>query len=384
MTKHELRATIFLSWIFMLRMLGLFMIMPVFSVYAETINGGNNVVLVGMALGAYGVAQSLLYIFYGLASDRFGRKPVITVGLLIFSFGSFISACANHITWIIVGRIVQGMGAVSSAVLAFIADVTSEKNRTKAMAIVGGSIGVSFAVAIVCTPIMFQWIGMSGLFALIGALSMLSIAVLIWMVPDPGKREYTPKSFREVLYDTNLHRLNFSVLTLHATQTALFLVVPRLLVDFGLPVISHWKVYFPIIGLSFIMIVPAIIIAEKHGKIKLFLLVGISAILISQLLLSTVSYNMLTIITILFIYFLGFNLLEAIQPSIVSKIASSSSKGMAIGVYNTTQSIGLALGGIVGGYLLKHGGHNILFLSCSVLVLFSLISAIRIKLLRVE
>ncbi|WP_179401247.1 MFS transporter [Burkholderia guangdongensis] len=379
MSPSEMRATLSLAAIFALRMLGLFMIMPVFSVYAKTIPGGDNVLLVGIALGAYGVTQSLLYIFYGWASDKFGRKPVIAVGLVIFALGSFVAAGAHDIQWIIVGRVIQGMGAVSSAVLAFIADLTSEQNRTKAMAMVGGSIGVSFAVAIVGAPIVFHWVGMNGLFAVIGVLSLLAIGVVVWIVPDAPRPVHVPAPFAEVLHNVELLRLNFGVLALHATQTALFLVVPRLLVDAGLPVASHWQVYLPVMGLSFVMMVPAIIAAETRGKMKPVLLGGILAILIGQLALGTAPHTILIVAAILFVYFLGFNILEASQPSLVSKLAPGSRKGAATGVYNTTQSIGLALGGFAGGWLLKHGGADTVFLTCSGLVAAWLIIAAGMK-----
>lgn len=379
MSAPELRATISLAAIFALRMLGLFMIMPVFSVYAKTIPGGDNVLLVGIALGAYGVTQSLLYIFYGWASDRFGRKPVIVFGLLVFALGAFIAAFAHDITWIIVGRIVQGMGAVSSAVLAFIADLSSEQNRTKAMAMVGGSIGVSFAVAIVGAPIVFHWVGMSGLFTIVGALSLLAIGVVLWVVPDAPKLVHVKVPFSEVLHNVELLRLNFGVLVLHATQTALFLVVPRLLVDAGLPMASHWQVYLPVMGLSFVTMVPAIIVAEKRGKMKPVMLGGVAAILIGQLLLGSTPHTIAIVAAVLFVYFLGFNILEASQPSLVSKLAPGSRKGAATGVYNTTQSIGLALGGVVGGWLLKTSGANEVFYASSALVAVWFIIAASMK-----
>ncbi|QGZ53712.1 MFS transporter [Paraburkholderia acidiphila] len=380
MSAPELRATVSLAAIFALRMLGLFMIMPVFSVYAKTIPGGDNLLLVGIALGAYGVTQSLLYIFYGWVSDMVGRKPVIATGLVIFAIGSFVAAGAHDMLWIIVGRVIQGMGAVSSAVLAFIADLTAEEHRTKAMAMVGGSIGMSFAVAIVGAPIVFHWVGMSGLFALVGVFSILAVGVVIWVVPDaPHKPVHVRAPFAEVLHNVELLRLNFGVLVLHATQTALFLVVPRLLVDAGLPVASHWKIYLPVMGLAFVMMVPAIIVAEKRGKMKAVLVSAIGLILIGQLLLGSLAHTLVIVSAVLFVYFLGFNILEASQPSLVSKLAPGNRKGAATGVYNTTQSIGLALGGVVGGYLLKHEGASAVFYACSGLVLCWLIIAANMK-----
>lgn len=382
MSAPERRAAASLAGIFALRMLGLFMIMPVFSVYAKTIPGGDNVLLVGIALGAYGVTQSMLYIFYGWVSDKVGRKPVIATGLLIFALGSFVAAFAHDITWIIVGRVIQGMGAISSAVLAFIADLTSEEHRTKAMAMVGGSIGVSFAVAIVGAPIVFQWVGMSGLFTVVGVCSLLAIGVVLWVVPDAPKPVHVRAPFSEVLHNVELLRLNFGVLVLHATQTALFLVVPRILEAGGLPVASHWKIYLPVMGLAFVMMVPAIIVAEKRGKMKPVLLGAVALILIGQLLLGAAPHTLMTVAAILFIYFLGFNILEASQPSLVSKLAPGARKGAAAGVYNTTQSIGLALGGVVGGWLLKTNGQSAVFFACSALVFAWLIIAANMKPLR--
>jgi predicted MFS family arabinose efflux permease len=305
---------------------------------------------------------------------------VIVFGLIVFAIGSFVAAVGHSMTWIIVGRVIQGMGAVSSAVIAFIADLTAEENRTKAMAMVGGSIGVSFAVAIVGAPIVFEWVGMSGLFTLIGFLSILAVGVVIWVVPDaPTPPVHVKAPFAEVLHNVELLRLNFGVLVLHATQTALFLVVPRILEAGGLPVAAHWKVYLPVMGLAFVMMVPAIIAAEKRGKMKAVMVSAIGLILIGQLLLGAAPHTLWSVAAVLFVYFLGFNVLEASQPSLVSKLAPGTRKGAAAGVYNTTQSIGLAIGGVIGGWLLKVDGQSAVFFACSGLVFAWLVVAANMK-----
>jgi predicted MFS family arabinose efflux permease len=247
------------------------------------------------------------------------------------------------------------------------------------MAMVGGSIGISFAVAIVGAPIVFHWLGMSGLFTLVGIFAILAVGLVLWVVPDAPRPVHVRAPFAEVLHNVELLRLNFGVLVLHATQTALFLVVPRILEAGGLPVASHWKVYLPVMGLSFVMMVPAIIAAEKRGKMKIVLLSAIGLILIGQLLLGMAAHTILSVAAILFVYFLGFNILEASQPSLVSKLAPGTRKGAAAGVYNTTQSIGLAMGGMIGGWLLKVNGQSAVFFACSGLVFCWLIIAAKMK-----
>lgn len=380
MTASERRATVSLAAIFALRMLGLFMIMPVFSVYAKTIPGGDNTVLVGLAIGIYGLTQSLFYIPYGWASDRLGRKPVIVFGLVIFALGSLVAALSQSLTWIIVGRAIQGAGAISSAVTAFIADLTTEQSRTKAMATVGGSIGISFAIAIIAAPVVYRWLGMSGLFLAIAVLAIVAIGVVIWIVPEAPHAPVIKRApFAEVLRNVELIRLNFGVFVLHATQTALFVVLPSMLVAEGLPVSSAWKIYLPIMGISFVLMVPAIIAAEKHGKMKQVMIGAIALILIGQLSFAELPSTLWTIAVVLLIYFTGFNVLEASQPSMVSKLSPGARKGAAMGVYNTTQALGLFCGGAMGGWLLHSEGQRSVFLAVSALVVVWLVVAAGIR-----
>lgn len=376
MSAQEIRATVSLAAIFALRMLGLFLILPVFSVYAKTVPGGDNALLVGLALGIYGLAQAVFYIPYGWASDWLGRKPVIIAGLLIFALGSLVAAQATDLYWIILGRALQGAGAISSVLVALLADLTSVKNRTKAMAMVGASIGLSFTAALVIAPALFDWLGMSGLFSVIGLLAVASIGVTLWVVPTPTAPPTPSRTpFAQVLQNAELLRLNFGVFVLHFSQIALFIVVPRLLEAAGLPIAAHWKVYLPVMGLSFVLMIPAIIVAEKYGRMKTIMLAAILCILFSQLLFAEFPPTLWWLGTILIIYFTGFNILEAVQPSLVSTLAPGARKGAAMGIYNTVQALGYFMGGVLGGWLLKNAGQHTLFISCAGLVMLWLIIA---------
>lgn len=378
MTPLERRACMSLASIFALRMLGLFLIMPVFSVYAQSIPGGNNTFLVGLAIGIYGVTQALLYIPYGWASDRIGRKPVIIAGLLVFAAGSLVAAMAHSLIWIVVGRAIQGAGAISSAVIALVADLTADAHRTKAMATIGGSIGMSFALAIVCAPTLYHWLGMSGLFSAVGILAIVAIFVVLWVVPNPPQPPVVARApFAEVLHNPELLRLNFGVFVLHATQTALFVAMPRMLEAAGLAVSSHWKIYLPVMFASFVIMVPAIIAAEKRGKMKAVLLGAVALVMVAQFAMAELPSTLAILAALLFVYFAGFNVLEASQPSLVSKLAPGARKGAATGVYNTLQALGLASGGALGGWLLQHYGQDSIFFVCSGLALVWLIIASR-------
>ena len=357
MTRDERRAGVSLAAIFGLRMLGLFLILPVFSVYAPTLAGGNDPLMVGLALGAYGLTQAFFQIPYGVASDRYGRKPIIIAGLLLFAAGSFLAAAADDIVWVIAGRVVQGAGAISAAVTALAADLTREQHRTKVMAMIGSTIGLMFAISLVAAPLLYSALGMPGIFALTGILAVAAIVLLLKAVPAPPPvADHAPAPFSAVLRHGQLARLNFGVLSLHMMQTALWVVVPPTLVAAGLPVGEHWKIYLPAVLVSFAVMVPAIIAAEKHGRMKAVFVGAIMLLLAVQLGLATSATSLNAVGIWLGLFFVGFNIMEALQPSLISRLAPAGAKGAALGVYNTTQSIGLFLGGAAGGWLLKHFG----------------------------
>ncbi len=372
MTSGERRAGLGLASIFALRMLGLFLILPVFSVYAQHLPSGGDMALVGLALGAYGLTQTFLQIAYGAASDRFGRKPVIVFGLLLFAAGSFVAAMANDIYGIIGGRALQGAGAISAAVTALAADLTREQHLTKVMALIGSSIGLVFALSMVAAPLLYAGIGMPGIFFLTGMLSLLAIIVVLNYVPAAPAipRQAGWSSFVEVLGHPQLLRMNFGVFVLHLMQTAMWIVVPAALISSGaLPVGDHWMVYLPAVLLSFVVMVPAIIAAEKHGKMRLVFNGAIVLLLAVQLGFGFFGHGRYALFFWLLLFFIAFNVLEAIQPSMIARIAPAHAKGAALGVYNTTQSLGLFLGGLLGGLLVKFLGTSAVWLVCALLAL---------------
>ncbi|WP_221764078.1 MFS transporter [Methyloradius palustris] len=386
MSAVELRASMSLASIYGLRMLGMFLILPIFSIYAETLPGGKNHLMIGLALGAYGLTQAMFQLPFGMASDRFGRKRLIYIGLVIFVIGSLIAGFADNIYMVIVGRAIQGAGAVSAAVTALVADLTREEHRTKAMAMIGGTIGITFALSLVIAPALNQWIGVPGIFLLTGVLAALAILDVKFLVPDPvvsrfhSDSEASPSKLKEVLRNPQLLRLNFGIFALHAAQMAMFIVVPfAIKQSSGMNENQHWQVYLPVVLLGLALMVPAIIYGEKRAKLKQVFLSAISLMLVAQLLFASSITHFWGIVISLAGYFIAFNTLEAILPSIISKLAPAASKGTAIGVYNTSQSLGVFAGGVVGGYLSSYHGFSSVFIFCSVLMVMWLICALTMQ-----
>jgi len=359
MSREERRVGASLAAIFALRMLGLFLVLPVFSLHARELPGGEDLTRVGIALGAYGLTQAFLQIPFGIASDRVGRKRVIVFGLLLFVIGSVVAALAPNIDVMIVGRVLQGAGAISAAVTALAADLTREEHRTKVMAMIGSSIGLVFAVSLVAAPPLFAAVGLSGIFWLTALLALASIALVAKAVPVEPPRPVVPKPtrFAAVLADRQLLRLNLGVFALHLMQIAMWVVMPAALVAAGgLPGGEHWKVYLPAVLVSFVVMVPAIIVAERRGKMRPVFLTAVALLILVQAGLWLLGTSLAWLALWLTLFFVAFNVLEATLPSLISRMVPGDAKGAALGVYNTTQSVGLFVGGALGGYLAKQGG----------------------------
>ncbi len=386
MTATELRATSSLASIYGLRMFGMFAILPIFAIYAAGMQDKPSSFMIGMALGAYGLTQAIFQLPFGMASDKWGRKPVIYIGLLIFAIGSVIAGLSSSIEGVIIGRVIQGAGAISAAITALVADLTRDENRTKAMATIGATIGIAFAISLVGGPLLNQWIGVPGIFLLTAALTLCAMAVVKFLVPDPLKSHYhsdasaAPAKVKDVLFDPQLLRLNFGIFALHAAQMAMFVVVPLALAEASeLTVNEHWKVYLPVLLGSFILMVPAIIYAEKKSKVKPVFIGAILLMLIAQLVFAYSIHIFSGIVLSLSLYFIAFNVLEATLPSIISKIAPAAAKGTAIGVYNTCQSLGVFVGGMVGGFLSHQLGFASVFMFCSGMMFLWLVLAASMK-----
>lgn len=382
MNKLEQRTAITLAAVYAVRMLGLFMILPVLPLYSESL-AGITPFLIGLAMGIYGLTQASLQIPLGLLSDKVGRKPVIAGGLLFFALGSVVAALADdNIYQIIVGRALQGMGAIAAATMALAADLTREEHRSKVMAAIGMTIGIAFAVAMIIGPLLNEYFGISGIFWITTLLAFIGILLILFIVPTPTKTV----SHRDAgiisgyllpaINHPSLLRIHFSVFVLHMIMTANFTVIPIVLRDeLGFANLDLWKVYLPVFIISFLLSVPQIIIAEKYQKIKPLLLLSILFIGLSQIILGS-SYDQLYPMLFAFLlFFIGFNFLEAVLPSLVAKYSSVNTKGTAMGVFSTAQFSGIFVGGLAGGYIAMHWGKSeVLYFGALITLIWLLIS----------
>ncbi len=387
MLPDERRAALALAAIFALRMLGLFIVLPVFAVAARDLTGGQDVAAIGLALGAYGLTQACLQLPFGILADHWGRKPVIACGLALFVAGSLICALADSISAMTLGRMLQGSGAISAAITALVADLTRDSQRSKAMAMVGGSIALMFALSLAVAPVIFGWVGLGGLFWLTCALGLGAFWALFRLVPAaPPLPAVVPGTFRQMLVEPRLIRLNLGVFILHAIQIAMWVAVPALLIQLaGLPLQQHWMIYVPAVVASFFVLWPAMMQAERHKRMAQVFAFAVVLIGLVQLgfvlLVGRENLGQLLAISLILlliaVFFTGFNILEALQPSLISRIAPATGKARALGIYNTLQSLGLFVGGAMGGWLLQTGGYAAVFAGCGLLALVWLIILVK-------
>jgi len=384
-SPQEKRAGISLAAIYAVRMLGLFMILPVFSLYAEQFEGSTPL-LVGLALGIYGLTQGLLQIPYGMLSDRFGRKPMITIGLLIFAAGSLLAADANTIYEVIAGRALQGSGAVAAVLMALAADLSREEHRLKMMGFIGVSIGFAFAIAMVAGPVLNQIVGLSGIFVATAILALFALVILFVWVPNPKESIFhrdtqaNPTLFKTVLADTQLLRLDFGIMILHMVLMATFVAFPLVLQDqAGLASADHWKLYLPVFLLSVALMVPFIIIAETKRRMKQIFVGAIGVLAVAELNLVFGGESVWHLALTMVVFFGAFNLLEASLPSLVSKMSPADRKGTAMGLYSSSQFFGAFLGGVMGGLSYDFAGAQGVFLMCSFALLVWLLLAYTMK-----
>ncbi len=379
MTPLELRASIGLSGIYGLRLLGMFVILPVFAIYAEQLPGGSDLTLVGIAIGAYGLTQAILQIPFGWWSDRIGRKPVVYIGLVIFATGSFVAALAPNIYIVILGRILQGAGAISAAVIAMTADLTRDDQRAKAMAIIGSTISLAFALSLVIAPWLDRVIGVPGIFALTGVLALAAIVVMRFYIPDAPAKPPAPgralKDFWHVLLDPQLARLNWGVFALHAVLMALFIVLPFSLRDAGLEVAGHWKVYLPVMLGSFLLMLPPIMQAGNAVLLRRWVIISVAVLLGAHLALPWLGGSLWLLALFLLAFFVPFNVLEALLPTLTTRLAPAHAKGTAVGLYSSIQFFGTFIGAVAGGILYKYwGAMSVIFFDAVLLVIWLILA----------
>lgn len=365
LTSQERRASSSLALLFAVRMLGLFLLTPVFADAAKTLIDGNNAALVGLAIGAYGLTQAIMQIPFGMISDKFGRRPVIIAGMALFIIGGIVCALSDSVTGVIIGRSIQGFGAVSAAITAWVADATRPEVRTRAMAMVGGSIGISFAVSLVLSPLLIDIVGLSGLFWTISILGFICLLLATFMVPVVPMHDQAISDVpvSEVLKNDSLLRLNFGVFCLHFILMSLFVVLPSLIVNVaGYETGQLWIVYLPVILVSFVLMVPGVFYVETRKVHRIGLDTSVAVLAVVMALLPLASQYFAAIVLALIVFFWAFNMLEALQPSMVSRVSPPQHKGLAMGLYNMCQAFGVAAGGALGGLVAHYGEPAYVFL----------------------
>lgn len=372
MTPLERRTTAALAAVFAMRMLGLFVVLPVLAIYGRDLQDATPL-LIGIAIGAYGLVQGILQIPFGVLSDRYGRKPMIILGLSMFAIGGVVAALSDSIWGVIAGRALQGSGAVSGVVMALLSDLTRESHQTRAMAIIGATVGLSFGVAMVLGPLIVDGTGLTGLFLFTSLMALASLVLVLFYVPTPvamvapSRRLMLPRLLRVVRHE-GLFRLDLGVFLLHLVMVAVFVVVPPSLEVYEqLPASRHWQIYLPVILLSLVLMVPLMMRAERSGNTRGALLLAAAGLVVSLLLLAALHKTLWGVVGGLLLYFTAFNLLEALMPSMVSRMSPAGARGAAMGVYSSGQFFGAFFGGLLGGGLSTVFAPEVVLVVCAVL-----------------
>lgn len=368
---HQRRYVTALALLYSFRMLGLFMVLPVLVLYSDDY-ASSSPFLMGVALGAYGCSQALLQIPFGIWSDRWGRKPVIAIGLLIFALGSVVAALSDSVYGLILGRFLQGAGAIAAALMAMVGDLTSDKNRTKAMAGIGAAIGLSFSLALVLGPLVSSFGGPAAIFWLTAGFALVGLSILAFALPNAGPRQSaspTKALMSSALRNKDLLRLDWGILALHFVLMANFVVLPVLLREvLALDGERHWQVYLPLLAGAFVVMLPIMVLAEKKRQVKGVFVSAVALLGLMQLALALAYQNPAGLVSCLFFFFMAFNLLEANLPSLVSKSVPAGMRGTANGIYSTSQFAGAFLGGSLGGAMLSWAGPPGVFVLCAIVI----------------
>ena len=380
MTSFEIKSTLGIAFIYMLRMLGLFIVLPIMSIYLSELGAGTSTFLIGLTFGIYGLTQALFQIPFGILSDRFGRKKIIIIGLCIFLIGSLVIFLSESLIMITLGRALQGAGAISAVLLALLADLTTDKARTKSMAIIGASIGLTFGISIVLSPILNTYLGFQNIFMLIAILSLIAIAVVIYYIPNPirySRKERTDYPVKKIIFDKVFLKLDYGIFALHASQIIMFMMIPLMLNGIGYPIKYHWQIYLPVFVLSMLAIIPMIILSSKKKMLRSFFLLNVFLLVFVQYLFMNWSDSKQSVMITLLIYFIAFNFLEATLPSLISRLSPKNLKGLVLGAYNTSQSLGIFVGGILGGFIATQYSDQTIFVLSGILLAFWLVLMIR-------
>ena len=380
MTSFEIKSTLGIAFIYMLRMLGLFIVLPIMSVYLSGLGNETSTFLIGLTFGIYGLTQAIFQIPFGILSDRFGRKRIIIVGLLIFFMGSIVVFLSKSLIMIAIGRALQGAGAISAVLLALLADLTTDNARTKSMAIIGASIGITFGISIILSPILNNYFGFQNIFLLIAILSIIAMAVVIFYIPSPVKflkKEKINYPVKKIIFDKIFLKLDYGIFALHASQIIMFMMIPLMLNELGYPIKYHWQIYLPVFVLSMLAIIPMVILSSKKNMLKSFFLLSVLTLIFVQYLFMNWSNSKQAIMVILLIYFVAFNFLEATLPSLISRLSPKNVKGLVLGAYNTSQSAGIFVGGVFGGFIASQFSDQAIFILSGILLIAWFILMIR-------